>query len=239
MLNCKDEVEIRELVTFYTIYTCIYFPILLLFLTWSDWIYSAGKYEFHSILTIIAVVEMTKYFISAIRFKINDVNLCRRHEDKSLFIVIRSMFARARIKEGFKTIICVAIMILVYFVISVLYGAEVFNKHEETFMFSSLLSVLTIFPICMNLGSHSLILFLFGSKPHDKLEMLMYQNLYFTILGAWLGAFVIPLDWDRPWQEWPISCSFGAMIGFLFSHVAMTFQIRQGPKKKFKKFNQE
>ena len=21
-----------------------------------------------------------------------------------------------------------------------------------------------------------------------------------TLLGSWLGAFVIPLDWERPWQ---------------------------------------
>ena len=29
------------------------------------------------------------------------------------------------------------------------------------------------------------------------------------------GALVIPLDWDRWWQEWPIPSCFGALIGFL------------------------
>ncbi|KAI1894415.1 hypothetical protein AGOR_G00115570 [Albula goreensis] len=36
-----------------------------------------------------------------------------------------------------------------------------------------------------------------------------------SVIGAWLGAFPIPLDWDRPWQVWPISCSLGATFGFL------------------------
>ncbi|VDP12879.1 unnamed protein product [Onchocerca flexuosa] len=41
------------------------------------------------------------------------------------------------------------------------------------------------------------------------------------IFGAWFGAFVIPLDWDRWWQRWPIPCVFGTVfggiLGFLFS----------------------
>lgn len=237
----KDELEIRELVTFYSAYTCVCFSILLLFLIWSDGIYAVGKCEFHSILMVIAVVELTKYFVSAVRFKMNDVNLSKRHEEKSVISVMKSLFARARIKEGFKTVLTVAIMIVVYFIISVLYGAEIFTKHEETFMFSSLLSVLTIFPACINLGSHSILNFLSGNKPHDKLEMLIYQNLYFTIFGAWLGAFVIPLDWDRPWQEWPIPCTLGSMVGFMLSHVVMMLQIviQHGPKRKQRKNNQD
>ncbi|PLW50160.1 hypothetical protein PCASD_01842 [Puccinia coronata f. sp. avenae] len=31
--------------------------------------------------------------------------------------------------------------------------------------------------------------------------------------GAWLGAIPIPLDWDRPWQAWPITCVVGASLG--------------------------
>ena len=32
-------------------------------------------------------------------------------------------------------------------------------------------------------------------------------------LGAWCGAMVIPLDWDRPWQKWPVPCVAGAVAG--------------------------
>jgi phosphatidylinositol glycan class F len=40
-------------------------------------------------------------------------------------------------------------------------------------------------------------------------------SAYGALLGAWLGAFVIPLDWDRWWQRYPIPCAFGSTFGFL------------------------
>uniref|UniRef100_A0A673LQC5 Phosphatidylinositol-glycan biosynthesis class F protein-like n=1 Tax=Sinocyclocheilus rhinocerous TaxID=307959 RepID=A0A673LQC5_9TELE len=41
-----------------------------------------------------------------------------------------------------------------------------------------------------------------------------------SVIGAWLGALPIPLDWDRPWQIWPISCTLGATTGFLTGLLA-------------------
>ena len=32
--------------------------------------------------------------------------------------------------------------------------------------------------------------------------------------GAWLGAVPIPLDWDRRWQAWPLTCVYGALVGY-------------------------
>lgn len=29
---------------------------------------------------------------------------------------------------------------------------------------------------------------------------MVYYPTVGTIIGAWAGAIVIPLDWDRPWQ---------------------------------------
>ncbi|GIC84400.1 PIG-F family protein [Aspergillus udagawae] len=40
-----------------------------------------------------------------------------------------------------------------------------------------------------------------------------------TALGAWLGAVPIPLDWDRPWQAFPITILTGAYIGFAVGSV--------------------
>eukprot|EP00731_Ephydatia_muelleri_P037815 Em0571g3a len=34
-----------------------------------------------------------------------------------------------------------------------------------------------------------------------------------TLLGAWCGAFPILLDWNRPWQVWPIPSCIGALVG--------------------------
>ncbi|KAF7159037.1 hypothetical protein CNMCM5623_004270 [Aspergillus felis] len=40
-----------------------------------------------------------------------------------------------------------------------------------------------------------------------------------TALGAWFGAVPIPLDWDRPWQAFPITILTGAYIGFALGSV--------------------
>ncbi|KAH3683370.1 hypothetical protein WICPIJ_005659 [Wickerhamomyces pijperi] len=41
-----------------------------------------------------------------------------------------------------------------------------------------------------------------------------------VLVGCWLGAVVVPLDWDRPWQTWPLPIVFGAFIGGVLSGVA-------------------
>jgi phosphatidylinositol glycan class F len=35
-----------------------------------------------------------------------------------------------------------------------------------------------------------------------------------------VGAWVIPLDWDRPWQLWPIPCVLGAVGGYALTLLA-------------------
>lgn len=41
-----------------------------------------------------------------------------------------------------------------------------------------------------------------------------------AMLGAYLGAAAIPLDWDRWWQRWPLPCLIGALAGFPIGHLA-------------------
>jgi len=40
-----------------------------------------------------------------------------------------------------------------------------------------------------------------------------------AIFGAWLGSIVIPLDWDRPWQAWPVPCVLGAFLFYSIGAV--------------------
>lgn len=35
-----------------------------------------------------------------------------------------------------------------------------------------------------------------------------------TMVGAWVGAVPIPLDWDREWQKWPVTIISGAYVGW-------------------------
>lgn len=54
-----------------------------------------------------------------------------------------------------------------------------------------------------------------------------------SIIGTWLGAFPILLDWERPWQVWPIPCCCGAILGFLFGNIIfLVYSIFDSEEKK-------
>jgi GPI ethanolamine phosphate transferase 2/3 subunit F len=40
-----------------------------------------------------------------------------------------------------------------------------------------------------------------------------------AVLGAWLGAVPIPLDWDREWQKWPVTILAGVYAGYLLGKL--------------------
>jgi len=40
-----------------------------------------------------------------------------------------------------------------------------------------------------------------------------------TVVGCWLGIIPIALDWDRPWQAWPLTPAFGAIGGYILSSL--------------------
>lgn len=46
---------------------------------------------------------------------------------------------------------------------------------------------------------------------------------YGSLIGTWLSAGCLILDWDRSWQAWPIPCVFGALFGFLCGFVLYLF----------------
>ncbi|KAG2268536.1 hypothetical protein Bca52824_063091, partial [Brassica carinata] len=37
--------------------------------------------------------------------------------------------------------------------------------------------------------------------------------------GGWFGAWPMPLDWERPWQEWPICVCYGAIGGYIVGQI--------------------
>ncbi|EZF35990.1 hypothetical protein H101_00505 [Trichophyton interdigitale H6] len=52
-------------------------------------------------------------------------------------------------------------------------------------------------------------------------------------LGAWLGAVPIPLDWDRPWQTYPITIITGACIGYVLGCWAGRLPFLYGKRIQF------
>lgn len=90
-------------------------------------------------------------------------------------------------------------------VLCVLYGAPFLKYWDKTISFSVLLSALLL-PSVTASGK-------LGKFLNFSNFDWMGTNELFICLGAWLGAFVIPLDWDRPWQVWPEPVGVGAVVG--------------------------
>jgi phosphatidylinositol glycan class F len=57
------------------------------------------------------------------------------------------------------------------------------------------------------------------TKPHRGVELAICIPAHGAALGAWVGAWPMPLDWERPWQEWPVCCAYGAGGGYLLGLV--------------------
>lgn len=94
----------------------------------------------------------------------------------------------------------------------------------ETVSFAALVTILAALPVVIILGpersNFSRLLFetsIFGGGLEDPLGRVLCQNLLGACVGAWAGAWPIPLDWDRPWQAWPITCVLGAVFGYFLA----------------------
>ncbi|XP_033619787.1 phosphatidylinositol-glycan biosynthesis class F protein isoform X2 [Fukomys damarensis] len=104
-----------------------------------------------------------------------------------------------------------------FHVIFVLYGAPLFELVLETFLFAVILSTFTTVPCLCLLGPNLKAWLRVFSK--NGVTSIWENSLQITTIssfvGAWFGAFPIPLDWERPWQVWPISCTVGATFGYV------------------------
>ncbi|KAM0720121.1 hypothetical protein Q7P37_004257 [Cladosporium fusiforme] len=47
-----------------------------------------------------------------------------------------------------------------------------------------------------------------------------------AIVGAWLGAIPIPLDWDREWQKWPVTIVVGLYTGAVVGKLLGAYVVK-------------
>ncbi|CAG7866902.1 hypothetical protein BRARA_I04898 [Brassica rapa] len=91
----------------------------------------------------------------------------------------------------------------------------------RTVHWSFLMSVFTFVPATAVLGAswkdwHRV----FASmKPSGNVEYMIIIPAYGAIIGGWFGAWPMPLDWERPWQEWPICVCYGAIGGYIVGQI--------------------
>ncbi|XP_043667734.1 phosphatidylinositol-glycan biosynthesis class F protein [Vespula pensylvanica] len=201
-------------------FTCIYFPGILILLKINGTLYNVGSYKFIPILLILMFAEVIKVIFSLLQ---REPVLITKIETKT------SKSKRSRIKyikEGFKFVITGIILSIIYYFLIIIFGAPVFNQQEETTMLTIILTCLTFVPASLHLGVNTTVNILIGAETQKENVLINAAKIVIktTFLGTWLGAIVIPLDWDRPWQVWPIPCVMGALLGYTIAHFIIVFK---------------
>ncbi|BFZ07155.1 hypothetical protein BsWGS_10194 [Bradybaena similaris] len=162
-----------------------------------------------------------------------------------LNLILFYVYAPNSFESGFRIVNvakCCCLLVFACFTfhaIAVCFGAPLVKSATETFHFAMLLTVLVCLPFCLLSGPsiESWFEVFIEKSSHIGLETVVYFTSMGALLGSWLGAIPIPLDWDRPWQEWPISCVVGAVggysLGLLLSAVYLPRKYSMLHKSKF------
>lgn len=205
-----------------SVLTTFYIPAVLVFLNYTNSLYEFGKQTTYVEWVLIAA-ELLKYM------------LCHHwnYQEKSKSKKSTYKFDFRRIFEAF---IILSLILFVFYFGAVILGASVFSEHYETFFFSLLMTILTALPCVLHVNLENVSTLFLSVFEGTDLHPYYFWNIRFTILGSWLGAVIIPLDWDRPYQKWPIPCCIGALCG---CYVGNIFSIwgKWFFKKKTRKFN--
>lgn len=193
--------------------TSTYLSTILFFLCYTETLYTIDKYYSVVLIAAIAVMEYFKLFLNTNlneNFAMSKDTNMKRKKGFSLKIKLKEIFKSAYVFIGAAAL---------FYMLAVLFGAPLFLEYEKTLTFAVLLSTLAILPSCLNLGADNTVALITGVKVTAYMSDMMLKNLQLTLIGAWLGAVVIPLDWDRPWQVWPIPCCTGAVIGCAVANI--------------------
>ncbi|WWC72675.1 uncharacterized protein I206_106639 [Kwoniella pini CBS 10737] len=91
-------------------------------------------------------------------------------------------------------------------------GAPLDSYHVHSALLALHISVLTVWPVVHALGFPSIYE---SGTPDSPLERALVYPVIGSLLGAWLGVIPIPLDWDRPWQSYPLTPAVSSILGFI------------------------
>lgn len=97
-------------------------------------------------------------------------------------------------------------------VLIILHGAPATTHHAHTLLLAAHSALLSTIPLFYAHG-------ISGAKWRELLSLSspideLTGGAMGVLVGAWVGAVPIPLDWDRDWQKWPVTVLSGAYIGW-------------------------
>ncbi|PRP87374.1 phosphatidylinositol glycan, class F [Planoprotostelium fungivorum] len=106
--------------------------------------------------------------------------------------------------------------IFVFHFIGIIYGASCLDHFLNTLSWACLHSIYISLPLSFahqfsSEAYYNIVHNFF--RPTTHVERSVSFPIIGATIGSWIGALPIPLDWDRPWQQWPISCVIGCVVG--------------------------
>ncbi|KAK0616061.1 GPI biosynthesis protein family Pig-F-domain-containing protein [Bombardia bombarda] len=103
------------------------------------------------------------------------------------------------------------------YIAMILFGAPFLTHVPHTLVCAAHLAALALFPLFYTHGVETAAWAQIASfrAPFDE----TFGGLVGAVVGAWLGAVPIPLDWDREWQKWPVTILCGIYGGYLVGRV--------------------
>lgn len=147
--------------------------------------------------------------------------------------VDRYQFNRGRFSKLGRVAVFTSCVALVFHATIILFGAPSASHLPHTFLLAIVLALLSVFAPAYALGypsfssdTSSFITRLNWTRlfaelsPRNPIERALVYPAVATLFGAWLGAFPIALDWDRPWQAWPLTPLFGGITGYIVGSLS-------------------
>ncbi|KAF5351462.1 hypothetical protein D9757_012051 [Collybiopsis confluens] len=159
-----------------------------------------------------------------------DNNLRGAREDKKMQ---KQNLEKKKLAQYAKAWMFVLSTSIAFHAILVVLGAPLISHVTQTYLLALFLAVLTVAPpaytfgpIALSSDSESLIRRLSWTRLfaefqiHDPIERAIVYPVVGAVLGSWLGVVPIALDWDRPWQAWPLTPAYGALTGYITGSMA-------------------
>ncbi|KAL9132150.1 MAG: hypothetical protein Q9217_000084 [Psora testacea] len=120
--------------------------------------------------------------------------------------------------------------------ILILFGAPLITHGWHNFLCATHVSLLGVLPLFYVYGVDARMWREISGAclPFDE----VWGATVGTLVGAWLGAVPIPLDWDRDWQTWPVTIVTGAYLGWWLFRLAGEF-VLHGKRISFEESGQD
>lgn len=136
-------------------------------------------------------------------------------------ILINTVYSRRKSSDNVVLLVFGAIVVSLIasvplYATTVLVGAPILAYTPETVLFAVHLSLLILDPLLVEFKfDFARLRAIFGTNASVRM-LLSNQVVALSIcglVGAWMGVLPIPLDWDRPWQAWPVTLIAGTYVG--------------------------